>query len=235
MTIIGDNMRNNMSKRILIIAGIILGVLVLAFGGLFVKQAILDAIINDDISTVSSNSKYQVPVSVDGVQVIRQQVTCGYASIEMVSRWAGTPVTEQELEKRYGDKIPTATEEGFSREINRCIPAYTTTRYINLTNTKLMDMVYNSLAAGKPVPFQFAALYHEGDTAVWTLHYAVITGIDIPNDHVTVCNPYGYVEAYTVKDFLKATRYESYENMEFYFKLAFASGYFNKNTIYIMQ
>lgn len=226
---------NNIRKRVLIITVIILGVLALAFGGLFVKQAILDAIINDDISAVYPSSKYQVPVSVDGVQVIKQQVTCGYASIEMVSKWAGTPVTEQELEKQYGDKIPTATEQGFCEEINRRIPAYTTTRYTNLTNTTLIDRVYNSLAAGRPVPFQFAALYREGDTAVWTLHYAVITGMDIPGDKVTVCNPYGYVETYTVKDFLKATRYESYQNMEFYFKLAFASGYFNKNTIYIMQ
>ncbi len=59
--------------------------------------------------------------------------------------------------------------------------------------------------------------------------------MDIPNDSITVCNPYGYKETYTVKEFLNSTRYDSYENMEFYFKLGFMAGIFNKNTIYIIK
>lgn len=66
-------------------------------------------------------------------------------------------------------------------------------------------------------------------------HFALITAMDIPNNSITVCNPYGYEEKYNVEEFLNATRYDSYENMQFYFKLAFAIGVFNKNTIYIVK
>ncbi len=204
-------------------------------GGLFAKQAVLDAVMNDDISVVYQNPQYQDPVRVEGVAVITQKVSCGYACIEMLSRWAGSPITEDELFEQNGGTIVTATEQGFCKELNLRLPQFTAAMQANLKNTQFIDEAYDSLVAGKPVPFQFAALYRSGDTAVWTLHYAIITGMDIPNDKITICNPYGYEETYTVKDFLKATRYESYENMEFYFKLAFAAGYFHKNTLYLFN
>jgi len=54
-------------------------------------------------------------------------------------------------------------------------------------------------------------------------------------DEITISNPYGYMETYTLSDFLQATRYDNYENMEFYFRMGFAAGVFTKNTIYIIN
>ncbi len=63
----------------------------------------------------------------------------------------------------------------------------------------------------------------------------LLIGMDIPNDRVTVANPYGYVEELTVGDFLQRTSFQAYEKMPFYFKLAFAIGVFEKNTIFTVR
>ena len=66
-------------------------------------------------------------------------------------------------------------------------------------------------------------------------HYSLLVGMDIPNDKITVANPYGYVEELSVDEFLQRTSFEAYENMPFYFKLAFAVGMFEKNTIFTVH
>jgi hypothetical protein len=104
-----------------------------------------------------------------------------------------------------------------------------------LKNTELLDRVYKSLENGIPVPFEFAALHSDGDTSVWTLHFAIIVALDIASNAITISNPYGYMETYTLDDFLRATRYDAYEDMELYFKFGFAAGVFKKNTIYILE
>ena len=115
--------------------------------------------------------------------------------------------------------------------MNKQFPEYTTTMYKYLTNTELIDKIYCSLSNGKPVPFEWAAQYEEE----WTLHYSLVIGIDIPNDRITVANPYGYVEELTLNDFLERTSFEAYEEMPFYFKLGFAFGIFEKNTLFIVE
>ena len=67
------------------------------------------------------------------------------------------------------------------------------------------------------------------------LHYSLLIGMDIPNDRITVANPYGYEEEITVDEFLQRTSFETYEDMPLYFKLAFAIGIFEKNTIFTVQ
>jgi hypothetical protein len=129
--------------------------------------------------------------------------------------------------------VVTSTGNSFCDEMNKQFPKYKTTMYKNCTNTELLTKIHASLKKGTPVPFEFAAIYKDGGNDVWTLHYAMVTGMDIPNDKITVANPYGYEETYTINDFLKATRYESYKNMPFYFKIAFALGIFEKNTAFI--
>ena len=52
---------------------------------------------------------------------------------------------------------------------------------------------------------------------------------------VTVANPYGYTEEISVGEFLERTSFEAYEKMPLFFKLAFAMGIFEKNTIFTVQ
>ena len=98
----------------------------------------------------------------------------------------------------------------------------------NLTNTELLDKVYECLKNGIPVPIEWAAP-HDG---AWTLHYSLVTGMDIPGDKITIANPYGYYEEVSVDEFLSRTRFDAYENMSLFLKLGFAFGIFEKNTVF---
>lgn len=227
--------RKSLFRRKTVIIGIIIFALLLSVAALFVKQGIKDAHINDDYSVVYIDPKYKTPVAVEGIEVIKQEISCGYACIEMISKWLGQPVSEQELLEHNDGRISTAMGSGFRDEMEKQFPQLVTTAFVNLTNTELLGKVYNSLAMDRPVPVQLAALYNDGEKTQWTLHYVLVTEMDVLKDRITVLDPYGYEEDYTIADFLKATRYESYENMELHLRLGFAAGFFDKNTVYILN
>ncbi len=195
-----------------------------------VSLKIRTSAILDDYSSIFQDSKYSTPVSVDGVEVIKQDISCGYAVIEMFSTWSGKNVTEESLFSDYG-KVITSTGEAFCAEMNKQFPEYKTTIHKYMKNTELIDAVYNNLANGIPVPFEWAALY--GDE--WTLHYSLITGLDIPNDKVVIANPYGYVEEISVEEFLDRTSFEAYKDMPWFLKMGFAIGMFEKNTVFTVE
>lgn len=184
----------------------------------------------DDYSSIYSNEKYKTPVFIDNINVIKQDVSCGYAVIEMFSAWGGQNITEESLYNAYG-KVVTSTGQSFYDEMNKQFSTYNIKMYKYLTNTELIDKVYDSLSSGFPVPFEWAALYENE----CTLHYSLITGMDIPNDKVIVANPYGYYEEISINEFLERTSFEAYSDMPFYFRLAFAFGIFEKNTIFTVE
>lgn len=186
--------------------------------------------IQDDYSAVFAEEKYKTPVSIEGIDVIRQDVSCGYAVIEMFSSWDGGDITEEQLYGTYG-KVVTSTGRAFCDEMSRQFPAYQTTMHKWLKNTELIDLLYENLSSGIPVPFEWAALYG----SEWTLHYSLVVGIDIPNDMIRVANPYGYYEDVSVEEFLHRTSFEAYENMPLFLRLGFAFGLFEKNTIFSVQ
>ncbi|MDE6660262.1 MAG: hypothetical protein K2J93_00370, partial [Anaeroplasmataceae bacterium] len=150
--------------------------------------------INDDFSFIYTDEKYTNAVGVEGVQGITQEISCGYAVIEMFSKWNGGTITEQNLFDKYG-KVITSTGKSFCNELNKQFPEYQTEIYKYLKNSELIDKVYKSLADGIPVPFEWAAKYEDK----WTLHYSLVIRLDIPNDTITVANPYGYIEYLTIK------------------------------------
>lgn len=227
----GEIMKFRSKTRIVLtvlclIIGMLMCVLIVASVSLHIRTRH----IRNDYSSVYTNAKYQSAVSVDGINVIRQEVSCGYAVLEMFSEWCGQSVTEEGLYAEYR-KVVTSTGKAFCNEMNKQFPDYHTVMYKYLTDTELIDKVYDSLADGFPVPFEWAALYKNE----WTLHYSLIVGMDVVNDTVTVANPYGYYETISIKEFLDRTSFEVYADMPFYFELAFAFGIFEKNTIFVVE
>ena len=218
-----------MKKAIRIIL-ILLALIVAVSAGLLVRMKIRTDRILNDYASIYDAEKYRTPVYAEGVEVITQDVSCGYACLEMFSAWNGGDLTEEDLYAEYG-KVVTSTGGRFCEEMNKRFPEYTTTMHRYMTNTELIDAAYENLSKGIPVPFEWAAKY--GD--VWTLHYSLLTGMDIPNDRVTVANPYGYREEISVDEFLRRTSFEAYEDMPFYLQLAFATGVFEKNTIFTVR
>ena len=219
--------RKKIVSVILFFAGSLIVIALVALGVLQIRTNRM----MDDYSSVYENEKYQTPVMIDGVNVIKQDVSCGYAVLEMFSSWSGHSITEKTLYDQYG-KVVTSTGDAFCREMNKQFPEYTTTICKYLKNTELIDAVYENLSAGIPVPFEWAAPY--GDD--WTLHYSLIIGADIPADKITVANPYGYYEELTVAELLNRTSFEAYEKMPLFLRLGFAFGVFEKNTVFkVMQ
>lgn len=222
--------KRKLLKRIMIVS---VAVLVLLFGTILTAFGILEHKTNkmlDSVYDLYAELKYQQAISLDNIEVIEQNVSCGYAVIEMFADWAEKDITEEKLYNEYG-KVVTSTGKAFCEEMNKQFPEYTTTMYKYLTNTELIDKVYDSLIDGMPVPFEWAAQY-QGE---WTLHYSLVIGMDIPNGKITVANPYGYIEELMLSEFLERTSFEAYEDMPFYYEIAFAFGIFEKNTIFVVQ
>ena len=97
-----------MKKAILII--LILIVLILAVtAGLLIRLRIRTDRIRTDFSPVFENEKYSEPVSVEGVEVITQDVSCGYAFIEMFFR----------MERRISDGSGSVCRIRQGRNIDR--------------------------------------------------------------------------------------------------------------------
>ncbi|WP_028243732.1 hypothetical protein [Pseudobutyrivibrio ruminis] len=210
--------------------GIFLGIIIFISIVALAICEIRTRLMEDDYSSIYDNEKYQTPIRIENVEVITQDISCGYAVIEMFSAWNVGDVTEESLYNQYG-KVVTSTGNKFCQEMNKQFPEYKTEIHKYLKNTEFIDIMYDSLAAGMPVPFEWAALY--GDQ--WTLHYSLIVGADIPNDKITVANPYGYYEEITVEELLARTSFEAYEDMPFFMKMGFAIGLFEKNTIYSVK
>jgi hypothetical protein len=220
---------NKILKHILIGFGVTLILLVCTVIFALIKMAIKTNVIIDDYSGIYRDSKYHHTVSVNNATFIKQDISCGYAVIEMFAKWAGkTNITEQSLYDNYG-KVVTSTGGSFEQEMNKQFPEYKTTMYKNLKNTELIDKVYTSLSQGVPVPFEWAAK-HEDE---WTLHYSLITALDVPNDLVVIQNPYGYEERIKIEEFLNRTSFKAYDNMPFFLKLGFAFDIFERNTVFI--
>ena len=65
--------------------------------------------------------------------------------------------------------------------------------------------------------------------------YNNLNDTDIPNEKITVANPYGYYEELTLEELLNRTSFQSYENMPLFMKMGFAIGMFEKNTIFSVK
>ena len=220
----------NKKKTVLIILSIIILIPIVLTGAGFLNLNIKSKKINDDYHELLKNNKYNEAVSVEGVEVITQDVSCGYAVIEMFSAWCGNDITEETLYNEYG-KVVTSTGDSFCKEMNKQFPQYETFMYKYLTNSEMIDLIYESLSDGMPVPIEWAAKM--GDE--WTLHYSLVVGMDISNDTVTVANPYGYLENVSIDEFLARTRFDAYENMPLFLKMGFVFTVFEKNTIFVIM
>lgn len=216
-----------MKKKILIIAIVIIVLLCLVIAIPFINVIVKTNNINTDYSYLKEDSGYNKKVEVTNIELVSQKVSCGYASIEMVSSFYNEKVTEEELDSR-NKKISTSSSKGFLEEINKSITSKSFVMKSYLKNDDFLKEIYNSLENNNPVVIEWAALY-EGE---WTLHFSVVTGLDLSDDLVTIYNPYGYIENIGVDEFISRTSFKAYSNMPLFLKFGFAFGAFKKNTCF---
>lgn len=180
-----------------------------------------------DYSYLKEEVQYQEKVEIVDLELVTQHVSCGYASIEMISKYYGKTVTEDELDARNG-AVSTASTNGFLKEINKSTPSKTFVKETYLKHDELLKSIYQSLKNDNPVAIEWAAKYENE----WTLHFSVISALDLKNDNVTIYNPYGYIENVTTEEFINRTSFKAYERMPLFLKFGFAFGAFDKNIIF---
>lgn len=211
---------------ILIVSGLVT-TLGLAVAIPFTVMGIKTSELKADYSYLKEDDAYKEKVEVTGLELVTQHVSCGYASIEMISKYYGSIVTEDDLDARNG-AISTASTDGFIKEINKSIPSKTFVKRTYLKHDALLKEIHDSLKRENPVAIEWAAKYENE----WTLHFSVVSGLDLGNDCVTVYNPYGYIENVTTEEFISRTTFSAYKNMPLFLNFGFAFGAFHKNTIF---
>ena len=216
-----------MKRKVLMIISSLLVIVLLAILVPFIILGIRTNKLNASYEYLKTDEYYQEKVEIEGLELVTQHVSCGYASIEMISSFYGTKVTEDELDAK-NKNISTSSTNGFIKEINASIPSKTFIKQTYLKDDVLIKEIYESLEKGNPVVIEWAAMY-EG---VWTLHFSVVTGLDIKNDLVTIYNPYGYIENIGLEEFINRTSFKAYDKMPLFLKFGFAFNAFGKNTIF---
>ena len=220
-----------MTKKKKIILGISIGVssaLVLAVLIPFMILGIRTASIKNSYAYLKDDPVYSEKKEVTGIELVKQEISCGYATIEMMSSFYGNKVTEKELSDRNKGAITTQTSDGFLKELRKTIPEQKFVKHSYLNNDVLLKEIVVALSDNRPVALEWAAKYENE----WTLHFSLISAIDIKNDNITIYNPYGYIESITINEFIGRTTFEAYKNMPLFLNFGFAFGAFEKNTIF---
>ena len=170
-------------------------------------------------------------VEVEGVNLVKQHISCGYATIEMMSEFYGDKVTEDNLDKKNNGGVSTSSTKGFYNEINDSIKNKEFVSKTYLKNDVLLKEIHASLKNNNPVAIEWAAKYEDE----WTLHFSLVTSLDLNGDNATVYNPYGYIETLNISEFLDRTTFEAFESMPLFLNFGFAFGAFDKNAIFYLK
>ena len=214
-------------KIIIIVISSIVGALALAVAIPFIVLGVRTSNLKADYEYLRSDASYNDKVEITGIELVTQHVSCGYATIEMMSSYYGNKVTEDELDVR-NRSVSTFSSNGFLKEISKCIPNKSFVMRPYLKHDALLKEIHDSIKSNNPVAIERAAKY-EGE---WTLHFSVISRLDLSNDNITIYNPYGYIENITINDFISRSSFEAYSNIPLFLNFGFAYGAFHKNTIF---
>ena len=214
-------------KIIIIVISSIVGALALAVAIPFIVLGVRTSNLKVDYEYLRSDASYNDKVEITGIELVTQHVSCGYATIEMMSSYYGNKVTEDELDAR-NRSVSTSSSNGFLKEISKCIPNKSFIMRPYLKHDALLKEIHSSIKSNNPVAIEWAAKYEEE----WTLHFSVISGLDLSNDNITIYNPYGYIENITINDFISRSSFEAYSNIPLFLNFGFAYGAFHKNTIF---
>ena len=215
-------------KKIITVVSIVVTALVLAILIPFAILGIRTESLNTDYSYLKNDEEYSVKVEVEGMELVTQHISCGYACIEMLSTYYGNKVSEDELDAKNKGGVSTSSSSGFLKEVNRSIPTKDFVKKSYLKNDSLLKKIHDSLNNNNPVAIEWAAKY-EGE---WTLHFSVVTSLNIAGDIIKIYNPYGSIESISIDEFLNRISFKSYQNLPLFLNFGFAFEAFEKNTIF---
>lgn len=221
---LGNNMTKG-KKIAIIVSSVVVASLGLVVAIPFIVLGIRSNAIDNSYSYLLSEKK--IADKRIEVPLVKQEISCGYAIIEMLSSYYSNPVSEEDLYNQNNQSVSTSTTSGFVDEINKRIEGanYSSKEY--LKNDEMLIAINNSLKNDKPIPVEWAAKL--GDE--WTLHWSIVTGMD--QQYVYINNPYGYKETISYDEFISRTTFKAFTNMNIGYQFGFAFGLFSKNTIIV--
>lgn len=215
-------------KRIaIIISSTLVASLLLAVAIPFLVLSIKSSVINNKYQYLLDN--HEINEKKIEVPLVKQEISCGYAIIDMLSNYYGNRVSEEELYNRNNKGISTSSTSGFVKEINKTIPHLKCASKEYLKNDELLKQINKSLMNNNPVAVEWAAKLED----TWTLHWSIVTGMDL--EKVYINNPYGYKEEITYSEFISRTTFKAFKNMNIGYEFGFVFGLFSKNTIIIAE
>ncbi len=223
-------MKSGKRKALIIIASSLVALLIAAAVPFIIFGA-RTSYINNKYSELKEDQEYTHKVEVENVELVTQHVSCGYATIEMMSDYYGKKVTEDELDAKNNGTVSTSSSLGFLNEINESIPDKNFIKKSYLKNDDFLKEIHVSLENDNPVAIEWAAKYEDE----WTLHFSLVTALDIQNNVVTIYNPYGYIENITTEEFISRTSFKAYSDMPLFLNFGFAFGAFEKNTVFYAE
>ena len=218
-------------KKVLLIIGMVVLTLVLVITIPFSILLIRSSTLQKDYRYLKDDETYSAKVEINNLELVEQHISCGYATIEMISSYYGNRISEDDLSNKNKGAISTSSSAGFLKEINNSIPNRKFIKRSYLANDALLKEIHASLALTNPVAIEWAAQYENE----WTLHFSAVSGLDIANDNVTIYNPYGYIENVSLDEFVSRTSFKAYKNMPLFLSFGFAFGAFEKNTVFFAQ
>ena len=118
-----------MKKRFIIIPLAIVGTLLLGVSIPFIILGIRTASLDTGYQYLKEDKTYSSKAEVNGLELVTQHISCGYATIEMMSSYYGNKVTEDELETKNNGGISTSSSNGFLAEVNDSIKNKTFSKY----------------------------------------------------------------------------------------------------------
>lgn len=216
------------AKLAIIVSSAAVAALALAVAIPFTVLGIKTASMKADYSYLKNDEKYSEKVEASGLDLVTQHISCGYATIEMISSYYGEKIDEDSLSNKNNGKISTSSSKGFEKEINASIINQHFEMHSYLQHDVMLKEIYVSLKNNNPVAIEWAAKYEDE----WTLHYSVVSALDLVNDNVTIFNPYGYIENITIDEFVSRTSFKAYKNIPGFLNFGFAYGAFDKNAIF---
>ena len=96
-------------KKIITVVSIVVTALVLAILIPFAILGIRTESLNTDYSYLKNDEEYSVKVEVEGMELVTQHISCGYACIEMLSTYYGNKVSEDELDAKNKGGVSTSS------------------------------------------------------------------------------------------------------------------------------
>ncbi len=209
--------------------------LMLAVLGFGIRYLLISQRLKADAALLVTDPELRAPVILDDTPTVRQTITCGYAAIQWLTGYLATEVSEEVLFELHEGRIRTAFPGDFGPELAVHLGEdYRVTTLSNTPAQELLRAIHASLRAGMPVPISLAAI-DDTNRPHYSLHYSVITGMDLLQDRIYISNVYGYEETYTLTALLEALRFDNYVDMPLFIRAGIFFGWFDRNTIYIIE